>query len=143
MKTKSFRTMAQRYIRVKSDSRGFTLLESTIALGILFISVVSALSLFCYGLKTAATTKYTMKATNIARAKLEEIKSTPFEDITTTFPDGNVFLVESTPFPEGATWTVSYPDGTEANPLEIYLAVSWEENGRAKQVELTTLVASS
>ena len=144
MKTKLCRVVAQGFTRVKSDPRGFTLLETMIATGILLIGAVGALSLINYGLKATATSKHITAATNIARAKLEEIKNTPFKDITSYYPanpDGSP--VESTSLPEEAIWVVSYPDGTAANPLNISLVVSWqEEGGRTNQVELRTLVTS-
>jgi prepilin-type N-terminal cleavage/methylation domain-containing protein len=143
MKTKLCRVVVQRFTRVKSDHRGFTLLETMIALGILLIGAVGALSLFSYGLKATATSKYITAATNIARAKLEEVKNTPFQNITTTYPNDSSYNVENASLPEGATWTVSYPDGIGANPLNISLVVSWQdEGGRTSQVELRTLVTS-
>lgn len=141
MKTKLFQNMVQRYIRVKSDSGGFTILESTMALGILLIGIVGALGLFTHGFRATATSKHTTEATNIARTKMEEIRNTSFEDITTYYPDdyGDTVVRRGTTY----TWTVSYPDGTETDPLEISLVVVWQEDSRTEQVELTTLVTSS
>ena len=127
---------------MKFDSRGFTLLEVIIALGILLVGAVGALSLFSYGFRAITISKHITAATNIARARLEEIRNLPFEDITTVYPDGSVFPVENPSLPEGATWTVSYPDGTEADPLRISLVVSWQEGDRTGRVELMTLVTS-
>ncbi|MBC8234584.1 prepilin-type N-terminal cleavage/methylation domain-containing protein [bacterium] len=146
MKTKLYQVLAQGFIRVKSDPRGFTLLETMIATGVLLIGAVGALSLIDYGLKATATSKHITAATNIARAKLEEIKNTPFKDITTYYPanpDGSP--VESISLPEGAAWTASYsyPEGPDKKLLDISLVVSWqEEGGRTSQVELRTLVTS-
>jgi Tfp pilus assembly protein PilV len=123
-----------------------------IAMGMLLIGAIGALSLFNYSLKATATSKHITAATNIARAKLEEIKSTPFEDIITLYPNDSSSRVEDD-FPtestllrklpdEEAMCTVSYPDGTMANPLNASVVVSWQENGGSRQVELMTLVTS-
>ena len=150
MKTKLHRAMARGAIRIKSDSRGFTFLEVMIALGILLIGAAGVLSLFSYGLRATTPSKHITAATNIARAKLEEIKSiplenknTPFGNIIIMFPGDAAYDVGSASLPEEATWTVSYPDGTMANPLSVSVVVAWqEENGNTKQVELMALVTA-
>ena len=142
--SRGFDTLRTRLaVLTASGPKGFTLLEVMIALGILLIGAVGTLSIFGYGLRATAASKHVTAATNIARAKLEEIKNTPFDNITAAYPNGSSYDIESASLPEGTTWTVSYPDGTGANPLNISLIVSWQgENGRTSQVELMTLVTS-
>jgi Tfp pilus assembly protein PilV len=131
----------KRLSRVVTGQRGFTVVEALISLSILLISITGTLSLFTIGFKNLAMPQNMTAATNIARAKVEEIKDTSFELITTYFPEGT-YPIESTLIPEGATLSISYPDGVEANPLALSVTVSWEEDEQQRTIQLVTLVTS-
>ena len=116
-------------------------MESLVALSILLISITGTLGLFTIGFKSLAVPKHLTAAVNIARAKMEEIKNTPFESITTSFPEGD-YPVEGSSLPDGTILNISYPNGV-VNPLAIMVVVSWQEGDNVQSIELFTLVASS
>ena len=164
---------------LKSNQRGFSLLQMIMALGILLIASTSTLGLFSRALGTTNNAKYYTEAIHVANAQLEAIKNTDFADIITNFPDGvsqpvqvvichngeSMSVIQpavdahlahgdtlglcdpgddagSTWLPDEATWTVTYPNGTTANPLAITLTVSWPEKGETKSIQLATEVTS-
>jgi len=129
------------FSRVIERQQGFTLMETMVTLSILLISLTGTLGLFTIGYRNLVMPKHVTAATNIARAKIEEIKNTPFESITTSFPEGD-YSVESSSLPNGTTLNISYPDGVGTEPLAISVVASWQENDRQRTVELNTLVAS-
>lgn len=137
MKIKMFSTV----VLILKGQKGFTLVEALVSLSILLISITGTLSLFTIGFKNLAMPQNMTAATNIARSRVEEIKDTPFELITTYFPEGT-YSIESTLIPEGATLSIVYPDGVEANPLTLSIAVSWEEDEKSRTIQLVTLVTS-
>ena len=133
MKIKMFSTV------VLKGKKGFTLIEALVTLSILLISITGTLSLFTIGLKNLAVPKHMTASTNIARTKIEEIKNTDFEYITSSFPEGD-YPIDSPLLPGGSILNISYPGGISANPLSISVAVSWVENEEFKTIQLATLV---
>lgn len=139
--------------RLKSNEEGFTIAEAIVALGIILIVSAGTMTVFSMTIRAAGTTKYITAATYVGKYHMESIKNTEFALITSLYPDGVSaaigFLADGTPtgveatsLPAGATWTVTYPDGTGANPLTITVAIAWTEGGQAKSIQLTTQVVS-
>ena len=129
--------------QLKCNQRGFTFVEVIVALGLLLIASTGTFGVFFFALQNAGTAKHTTAATYSAKWQMETIKNTTFEYITALFPDGVPSEVQGTSLPAGATWTVTYPDGTGANPLTITVTVSWLEKTITKSVQLTTQMISS
>jgi type II secretory pathway pseudopilin PulG len=127
---------------LKCNQQGFTLAETIVVFAVIFIASTGTVGLFSYALQTASTTAHITAATYTARLHIEEIKATTFGNITTSFPDGVSNPITGTSFPNGATWSVTYPDGTGANPLTISVNVSWSENGETKLIQLMTQTTS-
>ena len=128
--------------QLKRNQRGFTLVEVIVTLGLLLIASTGTFGVFFYALQNAGTAKHTTAATYSAKWQMEAIKNTTFDYITALFPDGVPSEVQGTSLPTGATWTVTYPDGTGADPLTITVTVSWLEKTTTKSVQLTTQVIS-
>ena len=122
--------------------QGFTLMESLVALSILLISITGTLGLFTIGFRTLVVPKHLTVATNIARAKMAEIKNTSFESITATYDPEVDYPVENSSLPDGTILNISYPDGEGADPLAISVAVSWQEDDNLRNIELLTSVVS-
>jgi len=68
--------------RLADCNAGFTLIETLIAISILMIAVLSIIQLFPLGLKASLQAKNVTVATNLAQAKLEEIISDNYDDLT-------------------------------------------------------------
>jgi len=129
-------------MKIKVVSRGqdgFTLMEALVSLSILLISITCTLGLFTVVSRNLVVPKHLTVATNIARAKMEEIKNTPFESITTSFPPNQPEEILSLP---NGTLNISYPDGVGADPLAISVVVSWQEDDNLRNIELLTSVVS-
>ncbi len=128
--------------QLKCNQRGFTFVEVIVALGLLLIASTGTFGVFFFALQNAGTAKHTTAATYSAKWQMETIKNTTFEYITALFPDGVTSEVQGTSLPDGEM-TVTYPDGTGANPLTITVTVSWLERTITKSVQLTTQMISS
>ena len=61
-----------------SNKRGFTLIETMIATGILVSGLVAVAYMFSYSVKTNYTTQQMTSATMLVHDKLEELKATSF-----------------------------------------------------------------
>jgi type II secretory pathway pseudopilin PulG len=127
---------------LKSNEEGFTIAEAVVALGVILIVSAGTMTVFSMTIRAAGATKYITAATYVGRHHLEAVKNTEFALITSLYPDGVSNLVVGTSLPAGATWTVTYPDGTGVNPLTITVTVAWTESGQAKSIQLTTQVVS-
>ncbi len=127
---------------LKCSPQGFTIAETMMVLAVIFIVSTGTLGFYINALRAGGSTKYLTAATYTAREHLEEIRTTSFENITTLFPEGTFHPIDGTSLPSGATWSVTYPDGTNANLLTITVIVSWSENGQTQSVQLTTQVKS-
>ncbi len=165
--------------RLKSDQRGYALLQTFMSLGILLIASTTTMGVFAQAIGLTHTAKHYTEAVYVANAQMEIIKGTEFGDITTEFPSGVSQAVKAVVchsdetmsvaqtalpvhlghgdtlgscnesydneriwLPDAATWTVSYPKGTYADPLAITVTVSWPEKGTTKLAQLTVEVTS-
>ena len=114
------------------------------------IGAVMTVAIIQSSLGGAATSRHIMVATNYARARMEEIRSMTFANITTTYPansnspidiPSDVLFSGRKPLPSGK-WYRTYPNGTSADPLRIQVVVSWVEGSKTRSVNLETLVSS-
>jgi len=128
------------------DNAGFTLLELMIGAAVLIIALVGLIAAFtgCFALNEGA--RNMTIAINDAQCVMEEIRDRNLianitqEDWTswaqTDPPDGggcNTLVDEMV--------QVGYPLGTNADPLEILIIVSWrEKGGRWRDAQLVTLL---
>lgn len=68
--------------RPASDNNGFTLIEVLISLVIMATVLVAVFKLHAQSLSISATTQFHTTAALLSHAKLTEIKSTPFAELT-------------------------------------------------------------
>ena len=125
---------------MRLNEKGFTMIETLIATAIIVFVATSTMSLFMAGYKYSNTAGQIVTATNIARAKVEQIRDTSVENIPNTFPGGYHIVVDE--LPEGQ-WYVTYPDGTIADPLNVLVSVEWTERGTPHSLELATLITNT
>lgn len=126
------------------NEKGFTIAEAVVSIGILMIGAVGTLAIIQSSFGGAARSRHLMIATNLARARMEEIRSTPVANITTTYPANNGSPIAVSSLPSGQ-WYRTYPDGTSADPLKIRVVVNWKEKPDAlkpNEVVLETMVSS-
>ena len=89
---------------------GFTILEAAIALTVLAVALLSLWGTLIYCLRSNQVVEQKMKALNAAQAKVEELKSQPFETLIVEYgPGGN----------QGDRFGVPSLDDDESLPLDL------------------------
>lgn len=128
---------------------GFTLAELTIAAIILILALGGLLTSFTGNFGLIDSGRSLTVAMNHARCVMEEIRDVNIPDLVTlrdwtgwaqrpiTDPNGgggcNTLSNESV--------QVSFPSGTQAEPLQVLVTVNWTEKGRSRSASLVTLLA--
>ena len=127
-------------------SKGMTLLEIMVASVIFVTAVIGVASAIVTAANLISTSRYRDIAVADLRNMMEKIGTTPFDSITTRFPDDVVDGPSSNPYSAllgGYTLTneaitVSYEDAS-ADPLEILVTVTWQDKrGRAYNASMST-----
>lgn len=111
--------------------KGLTLVELMIAFLILAVAILAIWGVFIYALSNTIQAREMNIATDDLKDVLEKIKGTPFSNIVGNFPDGGAinatdiggFLLNN------ESITVTYPQGTTGDPLEIVLTITWTGKG--------------
>lgn len=114
---------------------GLTLVETLLALAIVTLAVTFLVSLFPYGLKTAALSQEETMAAFLAQAKIEELISANYAEVPTqTTVESNLSSVDADFTGFSRTTVVSYVDGN-LNPYQsdlglkkISVTVYWQNN---------------
>lgn len=112
---------------------GFSLLEIMLALLIFTIGVIAISWAFSAGMSATSDIENIDLALNIAQAKMEGIKNTPFANITDSSSAADSL------FPNFNT-AVNVGEGQ--NPMPVDVTVVWNVKGGQANVTLATLVAS-
>jgi type II secretory pathway pseudopilin PulG len=143
--------------KLLNRERGFTIVEAVVAQVVLIVGAISIWSALVVGARMNAESEDRTVAANVARLKMEEIVNTRFRYIVAEHPAGETTF-DSKPqrppywtlnseeqwipsLPEGK-YTVSYPDGVDADPLKVRVVISWR--GRAypeSSLSIETLVS--
>ena len=144
-------------MKLLNQEKGFSIIEAFIAQVILIIAALAIWSVFVAGSRFNSQSEDRTIAASIAQLEMEKIMNTPFRYIVEEHPAGETrfdSLPQDEPYwtlnsedqwitsiPEGK-YTISYPDGEDADPLRIIMKVSWESHiDHNSSVKLETLVA--
>jgi len=121
--------------------RGFTLVELLVAIFVLALGVAGALNFF---VGSAAAVRYAEDLTTAyvhLEYVLEEMKT--YEE-PSEIPDNDWSAwaagKELNDLP-AESFSVSYPGGTDVDPLQIQVSVSWIRRGETQTVSLATQIA--
>jgi len=129
-------------VRGDGTSGGFSLIEAIVAVAIIAFGVVALVAQLQASYRTTSVNRETNKAMAHLQAGLEKVISTPFSDITTTYPGGSVVSlnnIESSDLLASEQITVTYADAA-ADPLQVTVTVQWRQfDGRQRTRTLTTL----
>ncbi|MDP3730514.1 MAG: prepilin-type N-terminal cleavage/methylation domain-containing protein [Candidatus Omnitrophota bacterium] len=113
--------------------KGFTLLEILLAAIVFSAGVVAILWAFSTGIFVSSDVENIDLALNIAQAKMEEVKNTPFAGLADSGPTADAN------FPRFST-TVNVAEGQD--PMRVDVNVAWSVKGSQTSVVLTTLAAN-
>ena len=129
--------------------KALTLIETTIAIFVLLVGVVSILQLYPVGLKTSRFSYHLSVASALAQGKAEEMLAKNFEEVTSV-PRTTVDSSPSSPF-HLYDWEakVSWVDPnnnlaesqTKTQIKRIEIIIYWKEGGQSKEYHLNTLYA--
>jgi len=123
-------------IKSISNTKGFTLIEIVISLGILLIGILAVLALFPVGFDSASRSADLTKATIFAQDKMEEIKRVGY-GASGVSPTSGAFSDPRFNY----VVTVSTA-GLPANCQQVTLTVSWNYKQRTLNENFVTIIAS-
>lgn len=133
-------------MKQKTNS-GFALIDAVLAMGLIAVAL-SFLGVIYSVSRVSRLSRSDLTALYIAQNKMDELKNTPFGDLTvqsnTGFADSNLSSLKS----GQARYTIALfdadGDGTaDTNIKKITVTVTWSQNTQSKSKTLTTLVGES
>lgn len=119
--------------QIHNRRSGFTLLEILITTVILSAGIVAIAWAFSTGMFAATDIENTDLAINIAQAKMEDVKNTPFGSLADSGP---------TPDPNFTNFNVAVNVAENTNPMQVDVTVTWQVKNQDVSITLTTLVAN-
>ncbi|MBI3320946.1 MAG: hypothetical protein HYZ91_01610 [Candidatus Omnitrophica bacterium] len=125
--------------------RGMTLVDLLVAVTVAVIGGVWLLASYHSILHLTEVSQQSMVALNDLKDMMERIKTTPFTQLTTTFPTGVAGayngIVGGYTLPNQQI-TVTHQPNTSADPRELVVQVTWTNRNRNYQRSLSTMRAS-
>lgn len=121
-------------MKMKNKNRGITLVEVLIAITIVAFAAVAIIQVYISSISLSEINKEEAVAVEHLTNIMEAIKCTPFNSITTDFPDGfpdgpasNEYSALTGDYAlAGEQIVVSYVDPA-SDPLEIIASLSWQD----------------
>ena len=108
-----------------SSKKGFTLAEILLAIAILAFALCAILITYISCFALVATSKNVSIATSASQGLIEEIRATPFGQITDDY-NGLNFIVNNIPPNRG----VVYVDDTDPELLKVTVSVCWLQGNK-------------
>ena len=112
---------------------GFSLLEIMIALLIFTVGVIAIIWAFSAGMSATGDIENIDLALNIAQAKMEEIKNTPFASLADSGPTTDSHF---------SNFNTAVNVGEGQNPMPVDVTVAWNVLRGQANITLNTLVAN-
>jgi prepilin-type N-terminal cleavage/methylation domain-containing protein len=134
-------------MRLKSEQKGFTLVELMVAVAVLAIGILALLASMSYAVRLSRTTREINAANFTLVSVMEDIAGTPFDDIPEQFPNGQEVTqiggVEITGSDyyrlQDQTVIVNHQE-LEEGILEVRATISWlTGTGRDQSMSLVTV----
>lgn len=132
-------------MRIKSN-KGMTLMEIMVAAAVFVIGLAALLSGLLSAVYFMENSRETTIAASDLRTMMEDIRSSPFSDLTTDFPNGVQDGPVGNPYPtivggyalRNEHISVTYTD-PDTDPLEINVLLSWQDKrGRSYSSSMST-----
>ena len=131
--------MNQKKHALIEENNGFTLVEVLIAIAVFSIGILAVGSLQIWNTKNNTTSNIMTQATMLARAQIEQLKSTA--DVTALTNGADPNPIDENGNPGGIfarSWTVTNPLGGNTS-RRIQVIVSWNRHGQNRSVVLTSI----
>ena len=128
----------------RSNQKGFTLFEVMFGVVIAMLILVVVIQALLYLTATNSSNKKRLQVFHDVQATMERITGTAFINLTTTFPNNQtlpsafVTNVLGGYKITGESIIVSYPGGTNTNPMEVLVTGSWPEQTATRNLALRT-----
>lgn len=123
--------------------KGLTLVELLIVSLVLALTIGALLVVFVNALNQIVLSKEISIATDDLRDTLEKIKATPFANIVAQYPNGSSIaasVIGGFILPNESI-SISYPRGTNADPLEVNATITWlSKDKRTRTQSFNTLL---
>ena len=129
---------------------GFTIIETTVAIGILAVGLLAVVQVFPFGTKMTRISRHITVANNIAQGIMDEELDQAYEDM----PVGTSAREKVSPNPNDPFYiyekeiTVEYINGdldystTDLGMKKIIVKIYWQEQGQQKQTQLATITTN-
>ena len=139
---RSQRSAGCRGATAPSAAAGFSLLELTVAIGVLLVSTLAAFSSQVQSFVLIESSRDAAVAMTDLEVCMEEVLTRTADEIPVAFPAGNIPGFEGLHL-NAERIVPSYPGleegGAAPDPLQIDLVATWNEGNRAKTMRLTTI----
>ncbi len=128
--------------------QGMTLVEVLFAFVTVAVTGVWVLGAYHSSMRLAETAQQNNIATDHLKTVLEQIKATPFSQLTANFPVGGNYsiLVGGFTLPTATSpneqITVTHVPNANADPRELVVRVAWTSGGRSYSKTMSTVRAS-
>jgi len=127
-------------MNMKSNTKGFTLIEIVISLGILVVGILAVLALFPVGFDSASRSADLTKATIYAQLKMENIKKYGYPVSAVATPTDFTTLDANAETRFKYTVQVSTA-GLPPNCQQVTLRVAWTYKGKTRNEDFVTIIA--
>ena len=126
-----------RYGKAKAQA-GSTLIEVLVAVLIFGLVAVGAMTFFIYGRNHINAAGKTRLALELARAKVEQLKASPYASVTSDAESGlNLGVMQA-----ARTTTVTEINAGSGTYKQVSVCVQWPQNSPRHEMSLFTLIAA-
>jgi Tfp pilus assembly protein PilV len=127
-------------INQKRSSQGFTIVETLIAVGIFVIVITGFIAFFLNCMFLNETNRHLTLAKSHAQFAMEEVKSTPFNNITSTTWNAAAITLKGLYLLSGESIVIAV---TGTDPKDVTVTVNWKDRiTRDRSLSLRTIIAS-
>jgi len=130
------------FLKFKPKEAGFTLVEVVVVLSILATVITFSTILFYEGIRYVETSKVRNQAIALAEQKIENIRNTDYDSISTTEPNPleDTKNLSNVTFTRNVDVAASPSDIPSSNDdiKKITVTVSWTDTAGSKSVRLVT-----
>jgi type IV pilus assembly protein PilV len=128
---------------IVTGEKGFTLLEVLVASAIFTFGMLAILGMLVTAMGGNAQGRQMTEATNLAASKIEDLKLTPYEDLSIlpSYSDTTTVSNSSVRDTFTRTWTVYTSIAPPLKLKKVVVTTSWTAKGKSHSVTVQTLIS--